>query len=68
MLKVNQMKRVINLVKGMLEENLYEESDPEKRKQIVEYKNQMEELEQQIMFLEFIEQLEAVNMAANEES
>lgn len=68
MLKVNQMKRVINLVKGMLEENLYEESDPEKRKQIVEYKNQMEELEQQIMFLEFIEQLEAVNMAVNEES
>lgn len=68
MLKVNQMKRVINLVKGMLEENLYEESDPERRKQIVEYKNQMEELEQQIMFLEFIEQLEAVNMAVNEES
>lgn len=68
MLKVNQMKYVINLVKGMLEENLYEESDPEKRRRIVEYKNQMEELEQQIMFLEFIEQLEAANMAVNEES
>ena len=59
MLKVNQMKQVVGLVKGMLEQNLYEEYDPDKRKQIVEYKNQMEELEKQIEFLEFMEQLEA---------
>lgn len=59
MLKVNQMKQVVGLVKGMLEQNLYEEQNPEARKQIIEYKNQMEELEKQIEFLEFIEQLEA---------
>ena len=59
MLKVNQMKQVIELVNGMLEQNLYEEKDPEARKQIIEYKNQMEELKKQIEFLEFMEQLEA---------
>ena len=48
MLKVNQMKQVIELVNGMLEQNLYEEKDPEARKQIIEYKNQMEEYEEKI--------------------
>lgn len=57
MLKTNQMKLLVGATIGMLEENLSEVNDPEKKQEMENYKAQMEELYEQILFAEFMEHM-----------
>lgn len=68
MLKTDQMKMLVGAIIGMLEENLAEENDPEVKKGIENYKNQMEELYAQILLSEFMENMMKQMEVVNEES
>lgn len=57
MLKTHQMKLLVGATIGMLEENLAEEVNPEVKAEMENYKKQMEELYEQIMFAEFMEHM-----------
>jgi hypothetical protein len=65
MLKTEQMEIIVGAVIGMLEENLSEENDPKKKEEIINYKKQMEELYEQIMFIRVIEHLQATQGVVN---
>ena len=68
MLKTDQMELLVGAIIGMLEENLAEENDPVKKEEIEKYKNEMEQLFEKIMFMKFIEHMEAMQMVVNEEA
>jgi hypothetical protein len=51
------MKMLVGAIVGMLEENLSEATDPEVKKGIENYKEQMEELYAQILLSEFMENM-----------
>lgn len=59
MLKTHQMKMLVGATIGMLEENLAEVTDPEVKTEMENYKKQMEELYEQILFAEFMEHMMA---------
>ncbi len=57
MLKTHQMKLLVGATIGMLEENLAEETNPEVKAEMENYKKQLEELYEQILFAEFMEHM-----------
>lgn len=57
MLKTHQMKMLVGAAIGMLEENLAEETNPEVKVEMENYKKQMEELYAQILLSEFMENM-----------
>lgn len=57
MLKTHQMKLLVGAAIGMLMENLEEETNPEVKAKMEEYKTQMEEMYEQILFAEFMEHM-----------
>lgn len=65
MLKTEQMELLVGAVIGMLEENLAEEKDPEKKAEIEKYKKEMEALFEKIMFMKVIEHIEAAQAVIN---
>lgn len=68
MLKLHQMEVLVGAAIGMLEENLSEVDDPEVKEQIMEYKKQMENLFEQIMFAKLLEEIGVPEMAYQGES
>lgn len=59
MLKTHQMKMLVGATIGMLEENLAEVNDPKEKEEMENYKKQMEQLYEQILFAEFMEHMMA---------
>lgn len=57
MLKTHQMKMIVGATIGMLEENLSEVNDPKEKEEMENYKKQMEQLYEQILFAEFMEHM-----------
>lgn len=68
MLKLEQMEVLVGATIGMLDENLSEVDDPEVKEEIMNYKKQMENLYEQIMFAKFLEDIGVPEMVAQEES
>ena len=68
MLKTDQMELIVGAIIGMLEENLAEENDPDKKEEMQNAKKELEELFEKIMFMKFIEHMEAMQMVVNEEA
>lgn len=68
MLKLEQMEVLVGATIEMLNENLSEVDDPEVKEQIMEYKKQMENLFEQIMFAKLLEEIGVPEMAYQGES
>lgn len=68
MLKLEQMEVLVGATIGMLDENLSEVDDPKVKEEIMNYKKQMEDLYEQIMFAKFLEEIGVPEMVHQGES
>lgn len=69
MLSVSQMKFIIQVLNEVIENALNNGCTPEQIAELVNFQTKLEEIEEQVLMLEFLEQLEAMQqMVVKQES